>query len=332
MDIGVRKAGFENIVSIEQDDHCVSTLNANSSAREVIHADIRSVSPQSVLEQFSLTEGNIALLHGGPPCQPFSQIGKRRGIEDPRGLLIFQMVRFAEVLRPQAVLIEQVPSFLAATMDGTKRVVGELHQRFGALGYDLHVELLEAQSVDLAQNRRRAFLVAVPSGNSFAFEFARHKHPKTVGEAFKGLPQATPKNVPPELSNHVDITPPRDKQRIAYVEEGSWLSKSPSAPPEIMCKLTRKDTTKFRRLHRDLPSPTLRCGEPFYHPTLDRYITPREAARLQGFPDEHVFLGPIRGRTGSVRNLDQHRQVANAVPPPLAQSVANKIKASLCLP
>ena len=332
MDIGVQNAGFENIVSIEQDAHCVSTLNANSSAREVVHADICSVSPQNIMERFSLRAGDVSLLHGGPPCQPFSQIGKRRGISDPRGLLIFQMVGFAEVLRPKAVLIEQVPSFLAASMDGTTRVVGELHRRFGALGYELHVELLEAQSVGLAQNRRRAFLAAIPSGCSFAFEFARTRPSRTVGEAFNGLPQATPKHIPPALPHHIDITPPRDKERIAYVEEGSWLSKSPNAPPEIICKLTRKDTTKFRRLHRNLPSPTLRCGEPFYHPTLDRYITPREAARLQGFPDEHLFLGPIRGRTGSVRNLDQHRQVANAVPPPLAQSVASKIKASLCLP
>ena len=63
-----------------------------------------------------------------------------------------------------------------------------------------------------------------------------------------------------------------------------------------------------------------------YHPLEDRYITPREAARLQGFPDTYILEGPIRRRTGVVPNLDQHRQVANAVPPPLARRRSAKYK------
>ncbi len=330
MDIGVERAGFQNICAIEQDLHCVATLRHNASARIVSHTDIRSVSPEEILERFALVPGDLCLLHGGPPCQPFSQIGKRRGIADPRGLLIFEMVRFAQALRPRAVLIEQVPSFLGATMGEGKRVVGELHRQFEALGYELHVELLDAQSVELPQIRKRVFLVAVPKGSSFTFGDMVPKRKSTVGEAFEDLPAPSLKGEPPDVPNHIDITPSRDRERIAYVSEGSWLSKSPDVPPEVLCRLTRKDTTKFRRLHRDNPSPTLRCGEPFYHPTDNRYITPREAARLQGFPDEHVLLGPLRGRTGSVKNLDQHRQVANAVPPPLAESVAKRIQESLC--
>ena len=95
------------------------------------------------------------------------------------------------------------------------------------------------------------------------------------------------------VANHVDVTPRRDQERIAYVPEGLWLAKVPNVPPDILCKLTRKDTTKYRRLHRDDISPTLRCGEALYHPQENRYITPREAARLQGISDNHVFEGPI---------------------------------------
>ena len=113
--------------------------------------------------------------------------------------------------------------------------------------------------------------------------------------------------------------------------EGLWLSKVAEVPPDILQRLTRKDTTKYRRLSRRDPSLTLRCGEALYHPIHDRYITPREAARIQGFPDTRIFKGPIRWRTGTVPNLDQHRQVANAVPPPLAAAVAKSIKAALCL-
>ncbi|MBQ2175220.1 MAG: DNA cytosine methyltransferase, partial [Alphaproteobacteria bacterium] len=66
--------------------------------------------------------------------------------------------------------------------------------------------------------------------------------------------------------------------------------------------------------------------EIFYHPTEDRYLTPREYMRIHGFPDNYVLRGPIRRRSGSVKDLDQHRQIGNSVPPPLAKVVATKIK------
>lgn len=331
MDIGVDRAGFKTACAIEQDPHCVETLGSNSPEKLVLHSDIRLIDPSKLLERLDLRVGELQLLHGGPPCQPFSQIGKRQGVNDPRGLLIFDMVRFADALRPRAVLIEQVPSFLGAKIDEDRRVVGELHRQFEELGYELHVDLLDAQCVELPQKRKRAFLVAVPNGTGFSFGDSVPKQHKTVGETFCGLPAPSPRGQPADVPNHVDVTPARDRERIAFVQEGSWLSKSPNVPKDVLCKLTRKDTTKFRRLHRAEPAPTLRCGEPFYHPIDDRYITPREAARLQGFPDHHILMGPIRGRTGSVNNLDQHRQVANAVPPPLAEIVAKKIANALCL-
>lgn len=331
MDIGVDRAGFKTACAIEQDPHCVETLRNNSPEKLVLHSDIRLIDPSKLLERLNLRVGELQLLHGGPPCQPFSQIGKRQGVNDPRGLLIFDMVRFVQALRPRAVLIEQVPTFLGAKIDEDRRVVGELHRQFEELGYELHVDLLDAQCVELPQRRKRAFLVAVPKGTCFSLGDSVPKRLRTVGETFCGLPEPAPRGQQSIIANHVDVTPARDKERIAFVPEGSWLSKAPNVPKDVLCKLTRKDTTKFRRLHREEPAPTLRCGEPFYHPIDDRYITPREAARLQGFPDHHILMGPIRGRTGSVNNLDQHRQVANAVPPPLAEIVARKIANSLCL-
>ena len=89
--------------------------------------------------------------------------------------------------------------------------------------------------------------------------------------------------------------------------------------------LTRKDTTKFLRVHRDKPANTLRGGEIFFHPTEDRYLTPREYMRIHGYPDTYLLAGPIRGRTGTVKNLDQHRQIGNSVPPPLAYLIAKNI-------
>jgi len=182
------------------------------------------------------------------------------------------------------------------------------------------------------QCRKRAVIIAVPKGRAFAFpvpEFPFRE--RTAGEVLDGLPKAVSPPEPPLAHNHVDVTPERDRYRISFVPEGLWLSKAEGAPPGVVRRLTPKDSTKFRRLDRNRPSLTLRCGEALYHPTEDRYITPREAARIQGFPDTYVLEGPIRRRTGVVRTLDQHRQVANAVPPPLAQAVASHVRTALCL-
>ena len=330
LDIGVDKAGFKTICSIESDPHCVSTLRHNARRKTIWQVDVRVLDPARLLDHFSLDRGSLSLLHGGPPCQPFSQIGKLGGLQDPRGSLVFEVLRFTRELRPKAVLIEQVPNFLAARLSNGESLLDRLATDFRKLEYDFHVNVLNALSHGIPQNRRRAILVCVPQGQNFHFP-ASHVHKLVVGDVLGDLPEPVLKNEDPMVPNHIDVTPDRDRERIAYVPEGLWLSKAPNVPKDILRNLTKKDTTKFRRLDRCRPSLTLRCGEPPYHPIANRYITPREAARIQGFPDSYVLLGPVRGRTGQVRDLDQHRQVANSVPPPLAQAVTKSIGGALCL-
>ena len=327
MDIGVDQAGFKTVCSIDFDPHCATTLRRNARKKTVWNVDVRLVDADRMRDLLGMSKGDLGLLHGGPPCQPFSQIGKRNGVSDPRGMLIFDMVRFTDAFRPRAVMIEQVPYFLRAMMPDGQRAVHMLASEFQELGYKMHVRTLNALHYGLPQNRERVFLVFLP-GEDVQFDFPLGNGVRrTVGDALSKMPDPVLRDGNPALPNHIDITPARDRERISFVPEGLWLSKCPDAPPDIIKKLTRKDTTKFRRLDRSSFAPTLRCGEAPYHPTDDRYVTPREAARLQGFPDTHVFTGPIRGRSGSVRDLDQHRQVANAVPPPMAKAVAE----TLCL-
>jgi len=332
LDIGVDQGGFKTSCSVELDQHCVATLRENARGKTVWRVDVRALDARRMAGCLNLRPGDLALLFGGPPCQPFSQIGKQRGVSDPHGRLAFEMVRFAEELRPKAVLIEQVPRFFGSRFSSSSSMQDELAERFLAIGYDSHTAILNAVQFGVPQKRQRAIIVCVPSGQRYAFPPPKLFSTATVGDAIGDLPAATRPGVRPRVPNHIDVTPDRDRLRISYVPEGAWLSQAGvDAPAEIVQRLTRKDTTKFRRVHRNLPSLTLRCGEVPYHPTEDRYLTPREAARIQGFPDSHVFQGPIRRRTGTVRDLDQHRQVANAVPPPLAAAVAASIRDALCL-
>ena len=99
MDIGVHSAGFKTVCAIESDPHCAATLRRNGARKVVWQADVRVVDPQRLLDVLGFKVGELGLLHGGPPCQPFSQIGKQAGMDDPRGALIFEVLRFVRVIR-----------------------------------------------------------------------------------------------------------------------------------------------------------------------------------------------------------------------------------------
>ncbi|HEX2372826.1 MAG TPA: DNA cytosine methyltransferase [Actinomycetota bacterium] len=329
MDLGVRQAGFRVLASVELDPHCCASLRANAEPEtKVLEADIRTVAADALRDELGLRPGELDLLFGGPPCQPFSQIGKRGGAVDPRASLLFEILRFAEALRPKAVLVEQVKGLL-----GAGALFGRLLDGLRDLGYEPTWDVLNAADYGVPQRRQRLIVVALGKGRRFALPAPSHGAARpqvTVGEALAGLGRR-----PPRLSgqvpdgSHVDVTPEGQQRRISHVPEGQWLAAQLGAPPEIRQTLKRKDTTKFRRLSRSAPSLTLRCGEIFFHPLEDRYLTPREYLRLHGYPDWYRLRGPVRSRSGQARQLDQHRQVANSVPPPLALAVAERIREAL---
>ncbi len=320
LDIGLHMAGIQTVASVELDKHCANTLRHNTKS-VVFEGDVRSFDPQAVLDSIGLSE--IDVLHGGPPCQPFSQIGARKGLDHKDGLLLFEMVRWVKELRPKAFIIEQVKGLMK---HGS--AFEQLRADLKDLGYQLDWKILNSVNYDVAQMRERVFIIGSrETGVDLENWILQNTASKTVGEVIADLPSPEVETV----ANHFDKTPARDRERISYVKEGEWLAKS-GAPADIVNRLTRKDTTKFRRLARDLPSLTLRCGEIFYHPLDNRYLTPREYMRIHGYPDTHILSGPIRGRTGQVTNLDQHRQIANSVPPPLAKAVGKAVMDNiLCL-
>lgn len=343
LDEGLHQAGFAPLFCAELDKNAHTTLQDWCNRRNVspiLERDINEVDPRELMSNLGLKAGELDLLAGGPPCQAFSLIGHRKSMDDHRGLLLFKMVEFARVFKPKAVMIEQVKGLLSAKgIDGTpgsalKQVVSELTD----LGYQVSYRVLRAADFGVPQLRDRVFIVGIKSKSLFIFPEQSHCSPAdlqkqatlfeslqpylTLADVISDLPSPVTKDATPQISNHVDITPPRDKERINGVPEGECLARQIHLPAEQRQRLNpEKDTTKFRRLSWSLPSLTLRGGEAFYHPNDNRYLTPREYLRIHGFSDDHVLHGPIRARSGNVRDLDQHRLVANAVPPPLAKAV-----------
>jgi DNA (cytosine-5)-methyltransferase 1 len=287
--------------------------------------------------------GDLSLLFGGPPCQPFSLAGKQQGLLDAQGKLLFEVIRFAQVIKPMVVLVEQVKGLLSAKSIQQRR--GEVFELFlnqlVSIGYTPTWQVLMAADYGIPQLRERLFVVATRDQRSFCFPEKTHAPLSACGSFFALSPYVTIGSVIAGLGepvakvrgqtiytrddSHIDVTPERDRERIAQVPEGSYLAAQVHLGQDLLRGLTAKDTTKYLRLHRNRPSNTLRCGEIFYHPTENRYLTPREYMRIHGYPDSYRLKGPIRARTGTVRNLDQHRQIANSVPPPLAHILGKQI-------
>lgn len=346
MDIGIRQAGFDILACVERDLHCCDTLRSAISREKhntlVIEGDIRELDPVDLLAQIGLERGELDLLFGGPPCQAFSQIGKRHSIADERGMLLFEMVRFAEVIQPRVILIEQVKGLLnAPDHDGKPGGVLEmLLNDLESLGYIPKWKTINTADYGVPQLRKRIFIVCTLERNDFQFPTATHaplsnitQLPlfsltpyETVGNALRGLSSPPLREDYNGEDSHVNFTPAGDKRRIHGVPEGAHLASQLHLPSEQRCNLSKKDTTKFRRMNRNEPAITLRCGEIFFHPIEDRYLTIREYMRIHTYPDDYLLKGPMRGRSGQVKNLDQYRQVANSVPPRIAWILAKAIR------
>ena len=348
MDIGMRRAGFTVLAELEIDRFCCETLRAavkrEHSNTVVYEKDIREVDPPDLGLELGVAPATLDLLFGGPPCQPFSLAGKQNGLDDMRGPLLFEIIRFAEYFQPKVILLEQVKGLLnAKDTEGRK---GGVFQQFISelerIGYIPKWQLCCAADYGVPQLRERVFVVAVHSENNFQFPSKTHTaNPNipnmfgllphvTVGDVLKGLGEPSPKikgvTIYHRADSHVDVTPDRDRERISQVPEGSYLAAQTHLSSDLLCNLQSKDTTKYLRLNRRKPANTLRCGEIFFHPTEDRYLTPREYMRIHGYDDTYILCGPIRSRTGSVKSLDQHRQVANSVPPQLAYVIGSGIR------
>ncbi len=349
LDEGLHRAGFTPLFCSELDTNARKSLRnwcENRSVSPILNSDINEISPHTLKRQLGLKVGELDLLAGGPPCQSFSLIGNRKSLQDDRGLLLYKMIDFAKVLKPKALLIEQVKGLLSAKgTDGKngsalKVILNDLHN----LGYNVSYKVRRAADYGVPQLRDRVFIVATQANSIFEFPepthfcmtkqtnlFSSNLTPYiTVKDAIGDLPPPVLKDENEIIPGHLDITPRRDRERINGVPEGECLARQLHLPADQRQRLNpEKDTTKFRRLAWNLPALTLRGGEAFYHPTDNRYLTPREYLRLHGFSDAHVLSGPIRARSGTVKDLDQHRQVANAVPPPLAEAMGNAISLTL---
>ncbi len=329
---GFLKAGFEIAIAIEYDKEIALSYKKNHPYTDVYVSNICDLDFKEIHNKHP----RIDVVVGGPPCQGFSQKGKRLSINDSRNFLFKQFIRFVEEFSPKYFVLENVPNIIT-TENGFFK--DEIIHAFNDLGYDVCCGILRAIDFGVPQDRRRA--VFIGQKGKLEVDFPKPNGIKnTVKDAISDLPvilsgegkEKCEYDKEPEsdlqkdlrgdsvvLYNHVatkhNETALRRMAMIPIGESGKVLpreERTKSIYSGTYCRLLENDVAATITTRFDTPS----SGR-FTHPILNRCITTREAARIQTFPDSFIFYGS---------KTSQMKQVGNAVPPYLAYAIAKEIK------
>jgi len=335
LSLGFRQAGFNIVVANEIDSEIAKAYRLNHPEVNLINEDITILDIESI---FAPYKGEIDVVVGGPPCQGFSQKGARRILDDERNFLFEYYLNVVKYLKPKYFLMENVPNLLTANNGSFKE---DIYQKFESEGYKLDSAILNAYDYGVPQSRRRAFIlgklddsISLPLGfyNKVAawdaisdLSFLESGEGTDVQEyryPVNTLYQEMLRGNSEELYNHVATKHSKlavERMELIPPEKGKE-----SLPEEHLTKSIYSGT--WSRLVKSEPSVTIttRFDTPssgrFTHPYLNRAITVREAARIQSFPDHFKFTGP---------KTSQMKQVGNAVPPLLANRIAEVIKVDI---
>lgn len=312
LDIGFDSSDFNIVFASDIMKEAESTYNKNFPNTKFLKQDI-SLFTTEELDKLCNGEA-IDVVIGGPPCQGFSNMGNKNSA-DPRNYLFKCYKKAIQHLEPKCFLFENVKGF-KTMFEG--RFFENVINEFLEIGYNIHFSLLNANDYGVPQKRERIFIFGTKSASPFYYpfkclnDFKNLKSFKNVGEAINdliGKENNFPNHVP---LNHSDIV----TRRYDLIPEGGKLPKPEDLPEDIRRK---NFGNTYTRLSRHEPSSTIVPGNNALpvHPTLSRSLTPREAARIQTFPDSYIFEGDRRS---------QCIQVGNAVPPLLAAKLAEVVK------
>lgn len=330
LDFGFEAAGFRTAGALELDADCCRTLRQNR-AWPVLEGDIGRTSAEYLLGYARLAPGEVDVLVGGPPCQPFSKSGywasgDAKRLEDPRAKTLQGYLRMLEHLLPGVFLLENVRGISYSGKNEGLTYLQEqiegINRRTGAR-YAPSWRVLKATDFGVPQSRERFFMVAQRDGAEFAWPEPTHRDPELEGTL---SPYRT------AWDALGDLEPPSADLSVA----GKWGPLLPSIP-EGHCYdwhterrgglplfgWRRHYFNFLRKLAKDRPSWTLQAQPgpaigPFHWHS--RRLSPRELARIQTFPDDVEISGTLR---------EVQRQLGNAVPSLLAEVLARHIRTQL---
>lgn len=335
---GLQNAGFTIKIGVDIDKQALYTYGKNFQRAVTLQKDISYVTGDELRKLAHIADDDHEfLLVGCPPCQGFSSLGKRNP-NDEKNQLVFQYVRLIKELRPNFILMENVPGMTRSVgKDIFSHVVKLLEEE-----YHIESTILNAADFGVPQTRKRLVLHGVRysvyeklkkiTGCAYINFLPKATHGKnaglgkkdwiTVGESLSGLPPIVAGGHADEniVYNHTARSLSTiNVKRLAIIRENGGSRHGIEAKYELKChkgkNVSYSDT--YGILDPAKPAPTITAGctviskGRYGHPTQNRGLSVREAARLQSFSDSFLF-------TGSMESMS--RQVGNAVPPRLAEA------------
>lgn len=310
MDLGLEDVGFKTIWANDFSEEAVETYRHNF-GDHIVLGDITQIDP---FNDSSIPEAD--LVTGGFPCQDFSMIWKRPGLNGERGTLYKDFRDFVAAKKPKAFIAENVKGLLTANKrKAIKTIVEDLEAV--EPGYIVKPRLYNFAEYGVPQFRERVLIVGIRKDTGFDF-----KHPKPTHGPRGLLPYTTSGDAlvdvedVPFNNNHMRQMP-RTREILLRIPEGGNFADIPKDDPFYVKGMI---SHVYRRLNRNEPSKTLIAGGGGgtwgYHFEEPRALTNRERARLQSFPDTFEFLGS---------NTEVRRQIGNAVPPAGMHAVGERL-------
>ncbi|WP_300977448.1 DNA (cytosine-5-)-methyltransferase [Flavobacterium sp.] len=311
--VGMEKAGLKCVALNEIDKHACATLRNNRPNWNVLQGDIKDFI-------FSQYYNQVDVVTGGFPCQAFSYAGKRLGFEDARGTLFYEFARVVKEVNPPICIGENVKGLLShdngKTLQGMISILDEI-------GYNVvPAQILKAINYKVPQKRERLILVGIRKDIDLKYEYPKpYKKIYTLSDALKkgelfasNVQKSNGAKYPESKKSVLDLVPPK----------GYWRDLPIDIQKDFMGAsfyLGGGKTGMARRIGWDEPCLTLTCSPAQKqtercHPDETRPFTVREYARIQTFPDDWQFSGPL---------AQQYKQIGNAVPVNLGREVGYSI-------
>lgn len=322
---------IDTVIGVDFDKYAIETFKNNFPKATTFCGDITDSNTKSIIIN-EAKKRKVNMIVGGPPCQGFSLKGKNLGMDDPRNFLFLEYFSVVKSIMPEVFVIENVRNILNAE-NGFFR--DQIINNFTSIGYIINFGVLNAKNFGVPESRERAIIIGsltksidLPIGN---FENV------TVRDAISDLAFLNSGEgtfemdykYEPQSKYQESLRGDKIYNHIATNHSSLALEKLMMIPPECDKSYLPKEllgkqkfSTTWSRLEWDKFSPTIdtRFDTPSNgrnsHPILNRAITPREAARIQSFDDDFVFLGP---------KVSVCKQIGNAVPPLLGKAIGKTI-------
>mgnify|MGYP001772879589 FL=1 len=348
LDLGFEEAGFDVTVALDMSEDSYENLRANRPRLPFLHGDIKSYSTGDILKEAGLKPGEVDVITGGPPCQPFSPAGKRLSFGDPRASALMEFIRVIREARPRAFVMEEVPGLLSARIKhvpikerGKRPLSPEeepgsawrvVLEELGKTGYRIAWRVLNAADYGAPQVRERVIVIGIRPDLGVQPAFPRPSHSDGRPTLFGPLqPWATLAEALGGITDHIGYTklPPKYAELMKYVPPGgNWRQLPDGLKRDAMNGAYRSSggrTGFYRRLAWFEPSPTLVTSPTMkatmmVHPWEDRPLSVREYLRIQGFPDDWKVVVGVQ---------DAYRLFGEAVPVDLSRAIAGALRGLL---